>query len=66
MSQLEVGKEALKLIEDSLNAAYDEGYDAGQADLLKSLQTYFPGMTCVADISVRIESLQAEVKRGTT
>lgn len=61
-SVLENGHRALKEIEQCLNASYDEGYNAGQLDLFESLKAYFPDMKCVADISLRIEALQAEVK----
>jgi uncharacterized small protein (DUF1192 family) len=47
-----------------IRSAYNNGYEAGQEDLLRSLKAYFPDMTCVADISLRIEALQDEVKRG--
>ena len=56
--------EALGEVADYLRSTYNRGYEAGQADLLRSLKAYFPDMTCVADISLRIEALQAEVNRG--
>jgi uncharacterized small protein (DUF1192 family) len=57
-------KKALNDLSDYITSTYAEGYEAGQADLLHSLKAYFPDMKCVADISLRIEALQDEVKRG--
>ena len=58
--------EALDDVVDYIRSAYNNGYEAGQEDLLRSLKAYFPDMTCVADISLRIEALQAEVGNGST
>jgi hypothetical protein len=59
-------RHALQDVSEFITTAYTEGYEAGQANLLHSLKAYFPDMTCVADISLRIEALQDEVKRGNT
>ena len=56
--------EAINEVVDYIRSAYNNGYEAGQEGLLHSLKAYFPDMTCVADISLRIEALQDEVKRG--
>ena len=58
--------EALDDVVDYIRSAYNKGYEAGQLDLFESLKAYFPDMTCVADISLRIEALQAEVGNGAT
>lgn len=59
-------RHALQDVSEFITTAYTEGYEAGQANLLHSLKAYFPDMTCVADISLRIEALQDEVNRGNT
>lgn len=59
-------RHALQEVSEFITTAYTEGYEAGQANLLHSLKAYFPDMTCVADISLRIEALQDEVNRGNT
>lgn len=59
-------RHTLQEVSEYINTAYAEGYEAGQANLLHSLKAYFPDMTCVADISLRIEALQDEVGNGAT
>ena len=55
-------QKALNDLSDYIASAYAEGYEAGQEHLFNSLKAYFPDMKCAADISLRIEALQAEVE----